>query len=559
MKIIDKYVLREHLGPLLFALSALTSLLLLNYVAKQFGKLVGKGLGWDVIGEFFLLALPFTVAMTVPMAVLMCTLYAFSRMASENEITAFKASGVSIGRLMKPVIWASVLLAVVMIVFNDQVLPRSNHRLSQLQSDVLRKKPTFALREQVTNKVSDRLWLRAGHITPGTGAMREVIIYDFTDPEHSRTIYADSGTLAITPDQRDLALDLFDGVMQEFPRNAPGFAAAGRPPSDRGSAVYQQTFFGHARRLVRDVGNQLERSGGPQPKGERERTVCELQAGYVSASRDYAAAYEDMTRFARLAAAEGKTMEVPRRRTTYVRNGLGALYCRGLAALGISTAMAADLYASGQDRGGSAAAPEATQDPVPMAAAESTATTDTTADTTVAAAAPPDTATRTRLGVGSGIAPSMGGVEGVFEAASLRARMSLMAINSYDVEIHKKFALATACIVFVLLGAPIALRFPRGGVGAVIGVSIGVFALYYVGLIAGETVAKADYLPPFVTMWSANIIFTLVGLALLARAGRESSTARGGDLGDMADTARISLARLGRRVGLRSDRRRRAA
>lgn len=530
MKIIDKYVLKEHLGPLLFALSALTSLLLLNYVAKQFGKLVGKGLGWEVIGEFFLLALPFTVAMTVPMAVLMSTLYAFSRIASENEITALKASGVSIGRLMKPVIWASVLLSLGMILFNDQLLPRSNHRLSQLQSDVLRKKPTFALKEQVTNKVSDRLWLRAGHITPGTGEMREVVIYDFTDPEHSRTIFADSGTLAITPDQRDLALDLFDGVMQEFPRSAPGFAAAGRAAPDGGSAVYQQTFFGHARRLVRDVGNQLERSGGPQPKSERERTVCELQDGYVTAARDYAAAYDDMARFARLAAAEGKTFEVPSRRTTYAQNGLGALYCRGLAALGVPTAMAAGVAQTDS-----------------AAAAAAAATTDS--------AAADGAGRRT----GSGIAPSMGGVEGVFESASLRARMSLMALNSYDVEIHKKFALATACIVFVLLGAPIALRFPRGGVGAVIGVSMGVFALYYVGLIAGETVAKADYLPPFVAMWSSNIIFTLLGLVLLARAGRESSTARGGDLGDMLDTMRVSLARLGRRVGLHGDRRRRTA
>lgn len=574
MKIIDKYVLKEHLGPLVFALTALTSLLLLNYVAKQFGKLVGKGLEWSVIGEFFLLALPFTVAMTVPMAVLMATLYAFSRMASENEITAFKASGVSIGRLMKPAIWASVALALVMIFFNDQVLPRSNHRLSQLQSDVLRKKPTFALKEQVTNKVSDRLWLRAGHITPGTGAMREVVIYDFTDPEHSRTIYADSGSLAITPDQRDLSLDLFDGEMQEFPHAAPGFAAAGRASSTGSSAVYQQTFFAHARRLVRDVGNQLERSDGPQPKSERERTICELQEGYAGAAKDYASAYSDMERFSRLATADGKTLEVPRRQTTYANRGLGALYCRGLAQLGVRTAMAAapvvtpvmapvspPVMAPAQDPApqvvpvtalqGATAASDTTDSATPVPAGTDGAdTTDTTSAAAAAASA---------LRTGSGIAPSMGGVEGVFESAALRARMSLIAVNSYDVEIHKKFALATACIVFVLLGAPIALRFPRGGVGAVIGFSMAVFSLYYVGLIAGETVAKAGYLPPFIAMWGANIIFTIVGLVLLSRAGRESTTARGGDMAEMLDTMRTSVARLGRRLGLGGDRRRRAA
>jgi lipopolysaccharide export system permease protein len=94
VKILSKYVLKEHTGPLVFALAALTSLLLLNYVAKQFGALVGKGLPWTAILEFFGLSIPFTVATTLPMAVLISTLYAFSRLAAENEITALKASGV---------------------------------------------------------------------------------------------------------------------------------------------------------------------------------------------------------------------------------------------------------------------------------------------------------------------------------------------------------------------------------------------------------------------------------------------------------------------------------
>lgn len=83
MRIISRYVLKEHVGPFVFALSALTSLLLLQYVARKFGDLVGRGLSWQVITEFFLLSIPFTVAMTLPMAVLVSVLYAFSRLASE--------------------------------------------------------------------------------------------------------------------------------------------------------------------------------------------------------------------------------------------------------------------------------------------------------------------------------------------------------------------------------------------------------------------------------------------------------------------------------------------
>jgi lipopolysaccharide export system permease protein len=85
--------------------------------------------------------------------------------------------------------------------------------------------------------------------------------------------------------------------------------------------------------------------------------------------------------------------------------------------------------------------------------------------------------------------------------------------NRYGVEIQKKFSLAVACIVLVLVGAP-ALRFPSGGVGLVFGVSFVVFATYYVGLIGGETLSKG-IISPFWAMWAVNIIFAAVGLLLM--------------------------------------------
>lgn len=141
---------------------------------------------------------------------------------------------------------------------------------------------------------------------------------------------------------------------------------------------------------------------------------------------------------------------------------------------------------------------------------------------------------------GQSIPPSAGG--GVSQPANIvmeTARGQMLAartqMNQYAVEIQKKFAISMACVIFVLLGAPIALRFPRGGVGLVIGVSLGVFGLYYVGLIAGEALADRAILTPFWAMWSANILFTLVALILLTRMGRESATSRGGDLSEILD------------------------
>lgn len=127
---------------------------------------------------------------------------------------------------------------------------------------------------------------------------------------------------------------------------------------------------------------------------------------------------------------------------------------------------------------------------------------------------------------------------GSIENARIRMRDNLRFVNQNAVELHKKFAISVACTVFVLVGAPLALRFPRGGVGLVIGVSLVIFGIYYVGLIAGEALADKDILTPFWAMWAANILLTIVGLFLLSRMGRESATTRGGDFREMLDIVR---------------------
>jgi lipopolysaccharide export system permease protein len=112
--------------------------------------------------------------------------------------------------------------------------------------------------------------------------------------------------------------------------------------------------------------------------------------------------------------------------------------------------------------------------------------------------------------------------------ARMQAMSNRREANQYLVEIHKKFALAFACFVFVLVGAPIALRVPRGGVGLTLGVSFGIFGLYYVGLISGESLADRNILAPNVAMWATNALMLAIGLVLAMRMGSETGSQRGG-------------------------------
>jgi lipopolysaccharide export system permease protein len=174
--------------------------------------------------------------------------------------------------------------------------------------------------------------------------------------------------------------------------------------------------------------------------------------------------------------------------------------------------------------------------------------------------------------MGLGLPPSAGGLGpisygpnsgdpsdpflGQLELMSARMRDAQQVMNRYDVEIQKKFALSFACIVFVMIGAPIALRFPRGGVGLVIGASVGIFALYYIGLVAGEALADRLIMSPFLAMWLTNILFLIIAALLLARMGKEGATARGGDMSEAWDALRAWFARQARRVGIPLERRR---
>jgi lipopolysaccharide export system permease protein len=522
---------------LTFALTALTSLMLLQFISRQFGELVGKGLPWSVIGEFFLLSIPFTVALTVPMSVLVAVLYAFSRLAGENEVTAMKASGVSPWRLVSPAIAGGVFCSLALLAFNDQVLPRANHRLKTLQDDISQTKPTFLLKEQVINSIAEgKYYLKAGKIDRGSdrNRLKEVVIYDLNDPTRRRTIYADSGAMSLASNRRDLELDLYHGQMQEVATDKPG--------------QLNRLFFIHDLIRFKDVAGDFKQTeAGTSSKGDREMSVCEMQRRLWQAEAVYVASrteFEELASRRPESKEEAMTALAPRPKVPEPR-GIGWAYCRVVDLLHVKEAQAATPQGSarrdaGQRRAGPFTRPDS-------AKRDSVTGGGRRADRFVPATGRPAAAASGAADVAAAIVAMTPQEDQMQKArvaeAKLRLEIAQRARNRYDIEIHKKFSLAAACLIFVLIGAPIAVRFPRGGVGLVIGVSLLVFALYYVGLIGGESLANEGYVPPFWAMWGTNVILSIVGIVLLLRMGRDSTSNRGGDWSDKLDAL---LAKFGR-------------
>jgi lipopolysaccharide export system permease protein len=263
LRLLNRYILRQLAAPFFFALAAQTSLMLLSQVAKKFGALVGKGLPWTVIGEVFLLSLPFIIAMTLPMAVLLAVLYTFSHLAADNELTATRASGISVYQVLTPVLIWGACMAALNFAFVDQVLPRTNARLRSLLIDIGRKKPTFELREQVINEVPpSQYFLRASRIDAATGRLRGVTIYDVGGESSRRIIYADSGAMAYAEGQTDLSLRLYDGAIHQY-----------RPAEP---ARFQLTYFTVNEVRVKNVFDELQRNTSESVRGDREMSTCEM-------------------------------------------------------------------------------------------------------------------------------------------------------------------------------------------------------------------------------------------------------------------------------------------
>ena len=464
MRIITRYLIRAHTGPFLFAFTALTGLLFLNAFAQRMDDLVGKGLAWNVIGEFMLLSLPHTIALTLPMAILVSVLYTFSELTAANEITAMAAGGIRPLRILLPLLGVGTILAGVMLFFNDQVLPDANHRLKSLIIDISRKSPTFELRERVINEIDteDRggaVYLQAATIDPSTNEMTEVVIYDLTDPSAHRTTYATRGTMAFSDSGGDLYLTLYDGDVLEAAQERGG--------------EFNRSEFEVQIVPLRGVGDELKRRDGGTVRSDREMSIALLRAEILSRT-------EELVRIRQ------RSLELAQETIS------GALGYPDPALLGPDESEPAPLRGRGSIIAGA------------RGQRLSLRTDDLTQQVALA------------------------GRQNLARVSALQT-----SADQFRVEVHKKYSIAFACIVFVLLGAPLAIRFPRGGVGMVIVASAVIFAVYWAGLIGGENLANEGVVTPFWAMWTADLVFLGLGLALAARMSRTAGTNRGGALGDV--------------------------
>lgn len=462
---LERYIIRNHIGPFLFSLSMITFVFVMNFILRYIDLFLNKGVEFHIVLQTFVLSLGYMFAMIVPMSVLPATIMTFGNLAAENEITAMKASGISLYRMILPAFAVASLLTVGMILYNNHVLPESNHKLANLLTDIYKKQPTVKIEPNVLISDFEGYKIFVREKNDKTGEVAGVRIF-----EHDakgllvKTVTAEKGRLAYLEKDQILRFELENAEIHEMPK--------GNDPS-----AYRWTEMRNYTTNIRDKDRTLQRSERPY-RSDREMSAGMMRDKIVSLRSD-------------IAAAQARISEIAVEQVT------------GLLAL-LDPAVRDSVLGA-----------------TPVAPA-------------VPAAESPGALPRPILRARGGDA-RQSSLEGTSMITTTRKALETQRemkdsyqrqIDRYRVEIEKKYSIPLACVVFVLVGSPIAIRLGRSGMNTAIGLSVLVFLVYYVCLIGGEKLADRQFVSPMVAMWSPNVLFGIVGVLLARSATLEQRTVR---------------------------------
>ena len=143
IKKIDSYVFKNFVTLFLMTFLICIFILLMQFLWKHVAELVGKGISWSVLGEFFIYAIFSLVPMALPLAILLASLMTFGNMGEKFELTAMKSAGISLFRIMRPLIIFIVIVCVGAFYFSNYVLPIAQTKLWTLIFSLKQKSPEF--------------------------------------------------------------------------------------------------------------------------------------------------------------------------------------------------------------------------------------------------------------------------------------------------------------------------------------------------------------------------------------------------------------------------------
>lgn len=494
-------VLKNYLGPFVLTFLISEFVLIMQFVWKYIDDLAGKGLEPLVIAEFILYLSASIVPMALPLAILLSGIMTFGSLAEDLELVACKSAGISLYRVMSPLIIVSVLLAGAAFYFSNNVLPVANLKLRSLVSDIQKQKPAIDIKPGVFYEGIKDMVIRVESVSEDKKTLSGILIYDHTrrDNGNSRVTLAKKGTIEVTPDDAYLVLRLVDGVTYD----EMGFF--GRPDP---KLPFVKNFF-YAQIIPVDLSEfKLSRNSEDVYKDhyqmmnvrQLDKSIADLNLQFDNRVNDFGESIKQNYFFGR------------------------------------GTAKPMGMESAFPEANAPFANPLGPPPPQQQVAKLKIDTTKTKPDTTTVPAKP-QILTQKELSLPNlyeqvdtvKALQLLDQARNITQNSSMRSGDFIVekqsrseSIARYEAEWHKKFTLSFACIVLFFVGAPLGAIIKKGGLGFPLIFSILIFISYYVISTIGEKAVKQLTLSPFVGMWISSLILLPLGIFLTIKAANDS-------------------------------------
>jgi lipopolysaccharide export system permease protein len=196
MKILDRYLAFEMLGPFMVGVVGFILVLAVDLLFTMADLIINKGVPLWAMLKLLFYKMPSLLVMTFPVSTLFGTAMALGRLSNDNEMTALRTSGITLFRIGAPVLLMGILVSVLSFVTNEVIVPRANYISNQIIRQVIYRQPLPEVKENVFFKDAQNRYYYAKRVDMKSKTMQNIMVYELTNEKFPRVILADAATFS---------------------------------------------------------------------------------------------------------------------------------------------------------------------------------------------------------------------------------------------------------------------------------------------------------------------------------------------------------------------------
>lgn len=561
MKKLDKLIIKSFIGPFVATFFITVFVLVMQFFWLWIDDFVGKGVDTTTILKFILYLSATLIPLALPLSVLLSSLMTFGNLGETFELVAIKSAGISLLRFMRPLFVVAIIISIGAFLFSNYVIPVAVLKQRTLLADVVLAKPAFAIKEGVFYDKIDGFAIKIGR-KENDSIIHDVIVYEQSNSLQDKFIVAKSGIMKPSSNKRFLDFHLKNGWRYEERGNA----------TDSSTEYIRLGFKEYKKQFDISVFNFKTSSDSANRENERVYSMRQLDVALDSMNKFTntekerfnkgmwgnlglllykdsivkEAIPDSVLNFQKNVASYLGIKKFERKTASKIADSLTIALKKGIAAskkkpkislkpAAVDSSAVAAKIVDTSLKYNIAKIDTEKHDSVKKSVDTNRAITksanDSAKEKTAVKLVPKKNASSfDAILPDSARAPIQDRALGVISSMKSNIEMQSSSVSEqekeirrYKIEWHRKIALALACVVLFMIGAPLGSIIRKGGLGTPLIFAIVFFMVFYFVSTRGEKLAKEGEMTPFHGMWLATYVLVPIGIFLTYKAMRDSN------------------------------------